>query len=154
MIICSLTRLGFFLANEEFAEWASLSKNTTPPAWCRPARVPNSTRAGISWSSWGEPTHRERFMHAVINHLPLHKTTDWPALALLFQTFEEKTRTAHPAFRGVTVIRVDDDHAILVVIFDTRETLAGRWFAEDVRPLLAGAVCRSVGEALAGPELR
>ena len=100
-------------------------------------------------------------MHAVINHLPLHKTTDWPALALLFQTFEEKTRTAHPAFRGVTLIRVDDDHAILVVIFDTREALdeisknvAGPWFAENVRPLLAGAVSRSVGEVIAGSALR
>ena len=99
-------------------------------------------------------------MHAVINHLPLHKTTDWPALAHMFAAFEQKTRTQHPAFRGVTLIRIGDDHAVLVVTFDTREALdvsknvAAPWFAENVRPLLAGAVSRSVVEVVAGSALR
>jgi hypothetical protein len=100
-------------------------------------------------------------MHAVINHLPLHKTIDWAALARLFQTFEEKVRRERPAFRGVTLIRVGDDDAVLVVAFDTREALdeisknvAAPWFAEHVRPLLAGAVSRSVGEVIAGSALR
>jgi hypothetical protein len=100
-------------------------------------------------------------MHAVINHLPLHKTTDWSALAQLFAAFEESTRVQNPEFRGVTLIRISDDHAVLVVTFDTRKALddisknvAAPWFAENVRPLLAGAVSRSVGEVVAGSALR
>jgi hypothetical protein len=100
-------------------------------------------------------------MHAVINHLSLHKTTDWPALARLFQAFDEKVRAEHPHFRGGSLIRVGDDHAIVVIAFETREALddvsknlAAPWFAKHVRPLLAGAVSRSVGEVIAGSALR
>jgi hypothetical protein len=100
-------------------------------------------------------------MHAVINHLPLQKTTDWAELARSFTAFEERVRAQHSAFRGVTLIRVGDDHGILVVTFDTREALddisknvAAPWFAEHVRPLLTGAVSRSVGEVVTGSALR
>jgi hypothetical protein len=100
-------------------------------------------------------------MHAVINHLPLHKTVDWPALARLVQGFEEKVRAEHAGFRGLSLIRVGDDHAVLMVAFDTREALdeisknvAAPWFAEHVRPLLAATVSRSVGEVIAGSALR
>src|SRR5262249_16597756 len=37
--------------SEARASGRSSSRNTTPPAWCRPARERNSTRAGISWWS-------------------------------------------------------------------------------------------------------
>jgi len=100
-------------------------------------------------------------MHAVINHLPLQKTTDWLELARMFEAFETTVRAQHPTFRGCTLIRVGDDHGILVVTFDSREALdtisknvAAPWFAEHVRPLLAGAVSRSVGEVVAGSALR
>jgi len=31
-------------------------------------------------------------MHAVVNHLPLQKTTDWAALARTFEAFETMLR--------------------------------------------------------------
>jgi hypothetical protein len=100
-------------------------------------------------------------MHAVINHLPLQKTVDWTALARAFEVFETTLRGQYSAFRGCTLIRVGDDAGILVVTFDSREALddisrnvAAPWFAEHVRPLLAGAVSRSVGEVVIGSALR
>ena len=99
-------------------------------------------------------------MHAVINHLPLLKTTDWAELARTFETFETMLQAKYPGFRGCTLIREADDAGILVVTFDTREDLdnisknvAAPWFAEHVRPLLAGAVSRSVGEVVVGSAL-
>jgi hypothetical protein len=100
-------------------------------------------------------------MHAVVNHLPLQKDTDWAALTRLVDAFEAMFRTQFPVFRGCTLLRAGDDAGILVVTFDTREALedisknvATPWFAEHVRPLLAGPVSRSVGEAVAGSALR
>lgn len=100
-------------------------------------------------------------MHAVINHLPLHNDIDWAELARTLESFEAMLRTQYTAFRGCTLIRAGDDAGILVVTFDTREALddvsknvAAPWFAEHVRPLLAGAVSRSVGEVVAGSALR
>ena len=100
-------------------------------------------------------------MHAVVNHLPLLKTTDWAALARTFEAFETMLRAQYPAFRGCTLIRAGDDAGILVVTFDTHKALdtisknvAAPWFAEHVRPLLAGAVSRSVGKVVAGSALR
>ncbi len=100
-------------------------------------------------------------MHAVINHLPLQKTTDWAALSRAFERFEAMLRAQNPSFRGGTLIRAGDDAGILVVTFDSREALdtisknvAAPWFADHVRPLLAGAVSRSVGEVVAGSALR
>ena len=100
-------------------------------------------------------------MHAVINHLPLQKTTDWAALSQLVNSFEAMLHAQYPAFRGCTLIRAGEDAGILVVTFDTREALddisrnvAAPWFAEHVRPQLAGAVSRSVGEVVAGSALR
>jgi hypothetical protein len=100
-------------------------------------------------------------MHVVINHLPLQSTTDWAKLGRMFEVFEGQLRAQYPAFRGITLIRVGDDHGILVVMFDTREALedisknvAAPWFAQHVRPLLAGAVSRSVGEVVTGSALR
>jgi hypothetical protein len=100
-------------------------------------------------------------MHAVINHLPLQETTDWAALSRVFEGFEAMLRAQHPSFRGCTLIRAGDDAGILIVTFDSREALdtisknvAAPWFAEHVRPLLAGSVSRSVGEVIAGSALR
>ena len=99
-------------------------------------------------------------MHAVINHLPLQKSTDWVELSRLVEAFEASLLAQYPAFRGCTLIRASDDAGILVVTFDTREALddisknvAAPWFAEHVRPLLAGAVSRSVGKVIAGSAL-
>jgi hypothetical protein len=100
-------------------------------------------------------------MHVVINHLPLQKGIDWATLAKTFDAFEATLRVLNSAFRGVTLIRAGEDAGILVVTFDTREALdaiskdvAAPWFAEHVRPLLAGPVSRSVGEVMSGSALR
>lgn len=54
-------------------------------------------------------------------------------------------------------MRVSDTQAIFLVLFDDRESLddisrnfAAPWFAEHVRPLLAGPVNRQVGKMVAG----
>ena len=100
-------------------------------------------------------------MHAVVNHLPLQKGIDWTALARGFGEFEAMMRGDYPSFRGGTLIKVEDDKAILIISFDNLEALndisknvAAPWFAEHVRPLLADAVSRSVGEVVCGSALR
>ena len=93
-------------------------------------------------------------MHAVINHVPLNPDTDWTALAAKFDAFNAGIH--HPDYRGACIVRSDNE-AILLVLFSTRTALeevsrniAAPWFAENVRPLLAGPVSRSVGEIVAG----
>jgi len=95
-------------------------------------------------------------MHAVVNRLPLKPETDWSALAAKFAAFEDEVARQSPAFRGLSLIRADNE-AILIVLFETRAALddvsrnvAAPWFAEHVRPHLAGPVMRTVGEVLAG----
>jgi hypothetical protein len=94
-------------------------------------------------------------MHAVVNHLPIKPDTDWTAFAQKVDAFE--AMVDHPDFRGLSMIRVGDDAAILLVLFASRAALddvsrniAAPWFAENVRPYLSGPVNRSVGEIVAG----
>lgn len=98
-------------------------------------------------------------MHAIVNHLPIRPDTDWRVLAGLAD--ELNALVDHPDHRGASLIRVGEDAAILVVLFASRAALdrvsrevAGPWFAEHMRPHLAGAVDRHVGEVLAGPLAR
>ena len=94
-------------------------------------------------------------MHAVINHRPIKPDTDWAALAGKVGAFN--AGIGHPDFRGLSLIRAGDNEAIVLVLFATRAALdeisrnvAGPWFAEHMRPHLAGPVSRSVGEVVAG----
>jgi len=64
-----------------------------------------------------------------------------------------------PGFLELKVVRVSDEEVVLLVFFETREALdelsreiAGPWFAEHVRPYLAGPVQRSVGEVMVLPD--
>jgi hypothetical protein len=95
-------------------------------------------------------------VHAVVNHLPIKPDTDWAALAQKVDAFN--ALIDHPDFRGLSMIRVGDDAAILLVLFASRAALddisrnvAAPWFADNMRPYLSGAVSRSVGEIVAGP---
>jgi hypothetical protein len=96
-------------------------------------------------------------MHAVVNHLPIKPGTDWTALACEVEKFRASA-AAHAGFRDMKFIRCHDkDEAIVLVFFDSRPVLedlssrlAGPWFAEHVRPHLAGPAARSTGEVLAG----
>ena len=94
-------------------------------------------------------------MHAVVNHLPIKPDTDWDALAAKVDTFN--ALIDHPEFRGLSMIRVGNDAAILLILFANRAALddvsrnvAAPWFAENMRPYLSAAVSRSVGEIVAG----
>jgi len=91
-------------------------------------------------------------MHAVVNRLTLGKPFD----ADLFDRIEGdlKPQLANQSgFLDFQIVRVSDQEVILLVWFATREALdeisskvAGPWFADHVRPYLAGPVQRSVGE--------
>jgi hypothetical protein len=94
-------------------------------------------------------------MHAVVNHLPIKAGIDWSALAAKVDAFNADIE--HADFRGLSLIKVSDTEAIVLVLFANLPTLqalskdvAAPWFAEHVRPLLAGPVSRSVGEIVAG----
>ena len=94
-------------------------------------------------------------MFAVINHLPIKPNADWATLTSKVDTFNASI--THPDFRGLSLIRSGDNEATVLVLFSTRAALdqisrdvAAPWFAENIRPFLAGPVSRSVGEAVAG----
>ncbi|MBZ9775021.1 hypothetical protein [Mesorhizobium sp. CO1-1-8] len=94
-------------------------------------------------------------MHAVVNHLQIRPDADWTALSAKVDAFNNFI--GHPDFRGCNMIRASDQEAILVILFRTRDALddvsrndAGPWFAENVRPFLAGPVSRAAGEIVAG----
>lgn len=96
-------------------------------------------------------------MHAIVNHLPIKEGADWTEMAAKFETLATEMRAAHPEFKSAMVLKVDEHEAILVVTYTDRESLdrlskevAGPWFAENIRPYLAGPVSRSVGEVVAG----
>jgi hypothetical protein len=97
----------------------------------------------------------EMFMHAVINHLPIKPDADWATLNGKVEAFNASV--AHPDFHGLSLIRASDNEAIVLVLFASRPALdqisrdiAAPWFAENIRPYLAGPVSRSVGEVVAG----
>src|SRR5262249_49332033 len=125
---------------------------------CRASKCSNSSRscANPSIVRRNALPNREAFhMHAVVNHPPLKDGTDWVGLARKFDDFN--ATIAHPDFRGLSIIRATDTEAILLVLFETRAALADvtrniamPWFAENVRPYLAGPVSRHVGEIAGG----
>ena len=94
-------------------------------------------------------------MHAVVNHLPIKSDSDWSALTAKVDAFN--AMIDHLDFRGLSMIRAGNDTAIFLILFASRAALddishnvAAPWFAENVRPFLAGPVSRSVGEIIAG----
>lgn len=96
-------------------------------------------------------------MHTVVNHFTLQPSTDWTGLISKIDQFQMEVAAERPDFVGASLVRVDDTNAIFLAFFETREALddisrnrAGPWFAEHVRPHLAGPVDRQVGEIVAG----
>jgi hypothetical protein len=93
-------------------------------------------------------------MHAVINRLSIMPDADWAALARKVDEFN--ALVDDPDFRGASLIRIGDD-AIALVLFTNRAALdklsreiAAPWFADNLRPYLAGAGERFIGEIVAG----
>jgi hypothetical protein len=95
-------------------------------------------------------------MHAIVNKLTLGKPLDDEILRKMEREFFPRAREANPGFLDARVVRVSDTEVIRLAFYTTREALdevsskvAGPWFAEHVRPYLAGPVQRSVGEVIA-----
>lgn len=96
-------------------------------------------------------------MHAVVNKLALAKPFDEQLLGRVKRDLLPRM-SQRPGFLELKVVRVSDEEVVLLVFFETREALdelsreiAGPWFAEHVRPYLAGPVQRSVGEVMVLP---
>lgn len=96
-------------------------------------------------------------MHVVVNKLPLKEGIDWPEFQSKIDQFNEQVSSERPECRGVSLVRVNDTSAILVVLFEDRESLndissnlAAPWFAEHMMQYVAGPVDRQVGEIVAG----
>jgi len=93
-------------------------------------------------------------MHAVVNKLSLGKPIDQSLLDNVEQGLGALLAD-HPDFVRVQIVSVSDTEAILVALYKTLEALndiskhiAAPWFAEHVRPYLAGPVDRAVGEVV------
>jgi len=96
-------------------------------------------------------------MHVVINRLPIKPDADWAELGHRIEAFDVIASAASPDYLGISLIRNSDEEATLFVQFANRAELdrvsrdvAAPWFAENIRPFLAGAVNRTVGEVVAG----
>jgi hypothetical protein len=96
-------------------------------------------------------------MHAVITRLPVKDTADWAELARKCDEFFSSVTSRHPAVRQAALVRAEQNEAIVFILFESRAALdaisrdvAGPWFAEHIRPYLAGPVVRTLGEVVAG----
>jgi hypothetical protein len=96
-------------------------------------------------------------MHTVINHLPIKPDADWGKIASLFGAFAEGVKTKYPGMTTALLNKVAEGEALFVGIYEDPVTMqevssnvAAPWFAENIRPFLAGAANRSVGEVIAG----
>jgi hypothetical protein len=99
-------------------------------------------------------------MHAVVNHMPIKEGTNWAEIAERINGFAATITSQYPKVHSTLVVKVSDSEAIFIALFDDKETMetfsskvAGPWFAENIRPYLAGPVSRSVGEVVAGAGL-
>lgn len=94
-------------------------------------------------------------MHAVVNRLPIKPGSDWGTLARKVDSLNASV--SHPDFRGISLIRAGENEAVILVLFashvaldEVSRNVAAPWFAEHMRPYLAGPADRKVGEIIAG----
>ena len=93
-------------------------------------------------------------MNVVVNHLHLARPVPESALVALRDVALPACRQI-PGFVSAQLVRVDEEHHIMVVIGESPETLqavsggpGGAWVAEHLRPLLSREPERWVGEVL------
>lgn len=93
-------------------------------------------------------------MHVVVNHLYFDRPVPAEALVVLEEQALPACRKI-PGFVSAQLVRVDDQHHIMVVFGQTPETLAavssgpgGDWVGTHLRPLLSRPPERYVGEVL------
>lgn len=96
-------------------------------------------------------------MHIVVNKILLQDNVDWMEFQSKVDQFNDLLSAERSEFYGVSLARVDDNNAILVVFFKDRKSLddissnlAAPWFAEHILQYVAGPVDRQVGEIVAG----
>jgi hypothetical protein len=96
-------------------------------------------------------------MHAVINHLPIKADADWGDIAAKFDAFARDVRARFPAMNTAVLTKASETEAIFIGIYDDPQTMqevssnvAAPWFAENIRPYLAGQANRSSGIVIAG----
>ena len=96
-------------------------------------------------------------MHIVVNHLTLQDSVDWVNLESAVERFQTEVSRQRPEFHGVSLVRIDENRAIFLVLFRDLDSLneisreiAAPWFTEHFKPFLAGSVERHVGEVVAG----
>ena len=96
-------------------------------------------------------------MNVIINRLPIKPDTDWAEMGRRVEDFDKIAAAASAEFKGVSLFRNSAEEAVIFVLFGDRAELdrvsrevAAPWFAENIRPFLAGAVTRTVGEVMAG----
>jgi len=94
-------------------------------------------------------------MHAIVNTLKLARPLDDQILRKVKEEFFPRVREANAGFLGSKLVRVSELEVVVLAFYANREVLdevsskiAGPWFAENVRPYLAGPVTRSVGEVV------
>ncbi len=96
-------------------------------------------------------------MHVVVNHLYFARPVPAEALDAL-ETEALPACRQIAGFVSAQLVRVDDEHHIMVVFGETPETLAavssgpgGAWVGQYLRPLLTKPPERYVGEVLRAP---
>jgi len=96
-------------------------------------------------------------MHVVVNHMYLSQPVSETALmALQFEALPACRDI--PGFVSAELVRIDDEHHVMVVYAESAECLAavnkgpgGAWANEHLRPLLTKPSERYVGEVLTSP---
>lgn len=96
-------------------------------------------------------------MHVVVNHL--YFGTPVPETAMLALEFEALPACRDiPGFVSAQLVKVDEEHHMMVVVGETTETLeavsggpGGAWVSEHLRPLLTRPPERYVGKVLTSP---
>jgi hypothetical protein len=96
-------------------------------------------------------------MYAVVNHLPIKPGADWADIAAKFARFAADTGKAFPKLKTAVLTKASDTEVIFTGLYDDQATaehvssnIAAPWFAENIRPYLAGPANRSAGEVIAG----
>jgi hypothetical protein len=96
-------------------------------------------------------------MHVVVNHLYLASPVSETALmALEFEVLPACREI--PGFVSVQLVRVDEEHHMLVAVGESPETIdrintgtCAAWVSEHLRPLLVKPAERYVGKVLTSP---
>lgn len=96
-------------------------------------------------------------MFVVVNHLPVRPDADLAAFSALVNAECEARLKAYPEIRAMIASRPNEAEVTLVILFASRafgeefsRNVAGPWFAENIRPFLAGPVSRTAGDMIAG----